>query len=248
MRQSLKRFQLIIVDNGNNFDYTTIFEDAHMSELFLSKLKILQSGSSNIFEMCNEGLRIAQGKYVVFANGYDLFLGNFLETLYSLAEQNHAEIVYPYNYGVPIGDNNIRANSDEKAWEFEEANHELNDKNLSSRLQGFLNGIFYPRIFNKLIRRDFLVNNNITFSTDANIPEWIFCLKCLCLAEKYMRIPEVLYVQLLSGNFESEVDPYRTIAAVKDLEKFMDSMNFFNDKIEVRKAILSNVLKKGFFT
>ena len=153
--------------------------------------------------MCNEGLRAAQGKYVIFANGDDLFLGNFLETLYSLAEQNKADIVYPSNYGILIDNDTVKVNSDEKAWEFEESTYELNDKNLNLRLRGFLNGVFYPRIFNKLIRRDFLTNNGINFSTDTSTPERMFCLECLRFAEKYIRIPQVLYVQLLSKNFKS---------------------------------------------
>ena len=196
--QTLSRFQLIVVNNANDFDCTNIFKDAHMHELFLGRLKILRSESSNIFDMCNEGLSAAQGKYVVFANGDDLFLNNFLETLYYLAEQNNADVVYPANYGIPVGDNTARVNSDEKTWEFEEATNELNDRNLDLRVHGFLDGVFYPRIFNKLIRRDFLIDNNINFSTDEDIPEQIFCLKCLCFAKKYMRISQVLYVQLSS--------------------------------------------------
>ena len=198
LRQTLIRFQLIIVYNANDFDYTNIFKDVHMHEMFLARLKILRSDSSNIFDMCNEGLRATQGKYVVFANSDDLFLSNFLETLYHLAEQNNADVIYPFNYGISVGDNTARVNSDEKAWDFEEAAYELNNRNIDLRVQGFLNGVFYPRIFNKMIRRDFLINNNINFSTDDDIPEKIFCLKCLCFAKKYMRISQSLYVQLCS--------------------------------------------------
>ena len=223
---------------------------------FLAQLKILQSDSSNIFEMCNEGLRAAKGKYVVFANGDDLFLDDFLQNLYSLAEENKADVVYPLNYAVPA-DSNAKLNlkedvlklpaniiTDEKSWDFEEAAHELNEKNLTLRLQGFLSGVFYPSAFNKLIRRNFLLDNDIKFSPDTSEPQWIFCLKCLCLAEKYIRIPQLLYVRLQKKNFEFEFDICRTVASAEELEKFMARMNFFNDDVKLCKAILSRVLKK----
>ena len=215
----------------------------NLKQPFYAKLKVLQSDSSNIFEMCNEGLRAAQGKYVVFANGDDLFLDDFLQSLYHLAEENKADVIYPFGYGVPVDNNTARPVADEKPWEFEGAAHELNEQNLILRLQGFLSGVFYPNVFNKLIRREFLIDNDIKFSADTSEPQWIFCLKCLCLAEKYIRIPQVLYVRLQKRNFEIEFDPYKTIASAEELEKFMARMKFFNDKIQIRKAILSHVLK-----
>ncbi len=119
----------------------------------------------------------------------------------------------------------------------------MNEQNLILRLQGFLDGIFYPNAFNKLIRREFLLDNDIKFSPDTSEPQWIFCLKCLCLAEKYIRIPQVLYIQLQKKIFEMEPDLVRKIESAEELEKFMARMKFFNDKIQIRKAILSHVLK-----
>ncbi len=88
--QSLGRYELIAVDNGSNPDYMNSLK--HLQKNFYGRLKFLWSGSSNIFEMCNEGLRAAQGKYVVFTNGSDLFLDDFLQNLYSLAEQNQGTL------------------------------------------------------------------------------------------------------------------------------------------------------------
>ena len=211
---------------------------------FSLRLKILRSDSSNIFEMCNEGLRAAKGKYVVFANGDDLFLDDFLQSLYHLAEENKADVIYPFGYGVPVDNNTARPVADEKPWEFEAAAYELNEQNLILRLQGFLDGVFYPSAFNKFIRREFLIDNDIKFSADTSEPQWIFCLKCLCLAEKYIRIPQVLYVQLQKKNFEMEPDLVRKIESAEELEKFMARMNFFNNDVKLCKAILSHVLKK----
>ena len=223
---------------------------------FSLRLKILHSDSSDIFEMCNGGLRAAQGKYVVFTSGSDLFLNDFLQSLYSLAEENKADVVYPFKYALLLDNNanfdfeedvqNIDAKilTDEKPWEFEAAAYELNEQNLILRLQGFLDGVFSPSAFNKLIRREFLIDNDIKFSPDTSEPQWIFCLKCLCLAEKYIRIPQLLYVRLQKKNFEFEFDICRTVASAEELEKFMARMNFFNNDVKLCKAILSHVLKK----
>ena len=254
LNQSLGRYELIAVDNGSNPDYMNAVES--LQNPFFPRLKVLQSDSSDIFEMCNEGLRAAKGKYVLFTSGDDLFLDDFLQSLYSLAEQNQADVLYPFKYAVPLDSNanfdsekdvqNLPAKfiTDEKPWEFKEAAHELNDRNLVLRLQGFLNGVFYPSAFNKLIRREFLIDNDIKFSPDTSEPQWIFCLKCLCLAEKYIRIPQVLYVQLQKKNFEMEPDLVRKIESAEELEKFMARMNFFNNDVKLCKAILSHVLKK----
>lgn len=254
LSQFFKRFELVVVDNGSNPDYMNALKKLYY--LFSSRLKILWSDSSNIFEMCNEGLSMAKGKYVLFANGADLFLNNFLQSLYSLAEENRADVVYPFNYALPLEENpkfnlkesvlkiNMKIPVDKKPWEFEEATRELNDQTLILRLQGFLNGIFSPSAFNKLIRREFLLDNDIKFSPDTSEPEWIFCLKCLCLAKKYIRTSQLLYVRLQKKNFEFEFDICRTVASAEELEKFMARMNFFNDDVKLCKAILSRVLKK----
>lgn len=102
--QSLREIEVILVDDGSIDDTCTIIESFKQNDqriVFLKNEKNMGAAYSR-----NRGIKIARGKYLIFLDGDDVFLPSLLETLYTCAERNDAQIVLCDYAQVPSEDIN----------------------------------------------------------------------------------------------------------------------------------------------
>ena len=237
INQTSKDFQLVVVDGGKNEEFTEMLKN--MQNLLLHRLKVVQTNTSNIFEMLNEGLRAAQGEYIIFLDNESIFTNNFVEFFYSIAKENTADIVHTSKYAVPIAVKESNAQMNIYIRDSEKIFTESNEKEYI--LDEWLKWQGNVKIRNKIIRRAFLLENNIEFSANVYMPEWIFYLKCLCLVEKYVVIEDVFYIQLGSENAEKPAEIHKMIDGIEVIEKFIGSV--FTENPELRQKILLAYMK-----
>lgn len=89
LNQTLIDFEFIIIDNGSS-DRSGIIADEYA--LIDSRIHVIHRKCGNIGSGRNVGLDVANGEYISFIDDDDYAEPDFLEFLYNLVCENHAEI------------------------------------------------------------------------------------------------------------------------------------------------------------
>ena len=112
------------------------------------------------------------------------------------------------------------------------------------------NNFLLPSIFNNLIRREFLEEEKISLPFADNMTQWIFSLQCLLLAEKYVRVPQPLYVRISENQPPNYAKDFFTrikslAKCIEALEKLDEEVFYFDEYIN-EKNYLKNLFIKNF--
>lgn len=89
LRQTFKNFEFIIVDNGST-DTSGMIADEYAQKD--NRIKVIHRKCGNIGSGRNAGLDAATGKYIIFVDDDDICNDDFVEFLYNLITENHADI------------------------------------------------------------------------------------------------------------------------------------------------------------
>ena len=194
--QTMQDFEVILVDDCSTDSSIAIAEN--FLERFGGRLKIFSTpqntGSGSIPR--NIGLEHASGDYVYFVDNDDFLIDNALETLYGLAQEYHADVVYMEKV-FDCDEEPVPKKLTIEVWEHTKSFVEeptLDVVDIAGRVQLFLNASFCWAPWEKFLRRDLLVNNDITFPRMTVFEDVIWTFKLLCAAERWLRIPMPLYV------------------------------------------------------
>ena len=190
--QTLKDFEVLLVDDCSTDNSVAIAEK--FLERFDGRLKILRtkknSGSGAVPR--NEGLKFSRGEYIFFMDNDDLLVPAALETLYNLAENFRAEVVYMSRGFVSDGETFAPAAWDKNIFALDKPTFE--SENISERVENFLQTNYGWAPWEKFLRRDFLVANEINFPHVKISEDVLWTFKVICLAKKFLRVPNRLYI------------------------------------------------------
>ena len=192
LNQTMKDFEIIIVDDCSTDNSCAVAET--FSKKFGGRLKIFsfEENTGNASIPRNEGLRFSRGEYVFFMDNDDLITPNALEILYNLAINARADVVYMERGFLLNGENLIDANWDKNSSQI--SNPTLESQNISVRIENFIQTSYGWAPWTKFIRRDFLIANKIDFPHVKISEDVLWTFKIICLAEKFLRIPNQLYI------------------------------------------------------
>ena len=192
LNQTLQDFEVIIVDDCSTDNSCAVAES--FLEKFGGRLKIisLPTNTGNASVPRNEGLRFSRGDFVFFMDNDDLIIPNALETLYNLAINARADVVYMERGFLLTGKNVIAADWDKNSSKI--TNPTLETQNISVRIENFLKTSYGWAPWTKFIRRDFLIANKIDFPQVKIAEDVLWSFKIVCLAENFLRIPNQLYI------------------------------------------------------
>lgn len=249
--QTLQDFEVVLVDDCST-DASPVIAENYL-ERFGGRLKIasLSENSGGGGLPRNVGLEIAQGKYVFFADSDDLFVDTALESLYNFAENYRAEVIYMEKF-FTCGEEPIPEDLKLAAWCHTDSFVEepkLETTDLVERLEKFLSSKFCWSPWAKFMRRDFLIVNEITFPQMTIAEDVIHTFKLICLAERWLRVPEPLYIN--RANSDSLIRRERTpeqliiartnplITGLETLEEFMRGLDFFQKNPAIRLQVLN---------
>ena len=237
--QTLKDFEVLVVDDCSTDSSVEVAEK--FLERFGGRLKILRTekNSGNASLPRNVGLKFSRGEYVFFMDNDDLLTPDALETLYNFAEKFRAEVVCMENAFVcdeeepartlrpvwlispPLVQNKILVESDD----------------IARRLEIFLQAGYSVFPWAKFSRRDFLIDNGITFPHVKIGEDTLWTMQVICLAKNFLRIPNRLYIwrsvkdswSRVSRSPEDKIkfwlDPL--VNGLDFLDEFMDGTEFF---------------------
>jgi glycosyltransferase involved in cell wall biosynthesis len=247
--QTLTDYEVILVDDCSTDNSCAVAES--YLEKFGGRLKIItleeNTGSGAVPR--NVGLEFSRGKYIFFMDSDDLIIDTALETLYDLAEDSQAEVLYmgmyfwcdeepvPKNIGEHYCPNNYFAGKTN-----------LEPEDIPARIEKLLSTYFWWPPWAKFFRRDFLINNNIKFPKVTISEDILQTFKVICLAKKILQISPTLYVHRVNRNsiLHSKRSPEKElifwtnplINGMKYLDEFMSEMEFFKENPVRRLQVL----------
>ena len=248
--QTFKDFEIIVVDDCSTDDSCAIAES--FLEKFGGRLKILtlekNTGSGAVPR--NVGLEYACGKYIFFMDNDDFIVDNALETLYNLAEEHQADVVY-MDCGFICGAEPVPEELIPAAWDSNSIVEEptLDLKNISERVEKFLALRYRWPPWAKFLRRDFLIDNNIKFPSMKTSEDIIWTFKIICTAKRFLRLPMAFYANRSNENSitrrtrspeeESIFWLNPLITGLECLKEFMSGLEYFQENPMAHLQVLN---------
>lgn len=261
LNQTFQAFEVIVVDDCSTDNSVAIVESC--KEKFNGRLKLgkLKFNSGGGGEPCNKGLIISRGEYIFFMDADDILTQKGLEEMYSFAKDYNADTVYCEKYFMSTGvgqeftDNIQLAQTRIQNPPFvDKPTLETND--LSERIKKAINYNYWVTPWLRLVSRDLLIDNDIKFDSliGSNDVNWTF--RVLFCSKRFLRVPNPYYVRrmhtdsvslrrrTISEHVHKWMD--RTIRSLKDMDNFMNGIEFFRENLDYRHAVLYTFIKNDF--
>ena len=177
IHQTLTDIELICVDDGSTDDSLSIIKEYQQAD---ERVRILTESNAGPSIARNKGLARARGKYVIFLDADDFYEDTLLEKLYNLAEEHALDVAICkfdiYNNRKARFEDNIRSDHGEIFAETDVVSKNDYPDVILSCTTGY--------IWNKLFRREFLVEKELTFDEELRVFEDThFVVNALSLAD-----------------------------------------------------------------
>ena len=177
INQTLTDIELICVDDGSTDNSLSIIKEYQQTD---ERVRILTENNAGPSIARNKGLARARGKYVIFLDADDFYEENLLEKLYDLAEEEKLDVAICkfdiYNNRKAKFEDNIRSDHGEIFTESDVVSKNDYPDVILSCTTGY--------IWNKLFRREFLVEKELVFDEELRVFEDThFVVNALSLAE-----------------------------------------------------------------
>lgn len=158
LSQSLKEFELILVDDGSTDGSSERCDEYARQD---SRVVVLHQKNGGICNARNAALKIAKGEYIAFSDHDDEYLPGLLENAYTRAKRDNADIVkFCKKEYVIINGITVRTKGTSLA------DCTYNNDEIKELFFEFLNGKVFECVWDALFRREFLIENRILFDED----------------------------------------------------------------------------------
>ena len=243
VEQTFQNFEVIVIDDCSTD--CSVAEVKKFIPQFNNRLQIksLKKNSGGSAIPKNTGLKMARGKYVTFLDSDDYFSKTALEEIVKIAEDTDAEVIHcAYYFTFKDGENKISKGTFQQTCHVDKTTLEPFD--IGERIKKFIErGILWWGC-NKLFRRNFLLENKITFPTINVWEDLVFTFKCIVCAKNYVRVPNCFYYYRNRQDSLSHVpkDAFgitgNLLKVVNYLDDFMSQKEFFQKNPKFRYMIL----------
>ncbi len=250
LEQTFRDFEVIVVDDCSTDGSHSIVQS--YAEKFGGRLKLfrLPKNSGNNGIPNNRGLALSRGQYVLFMDSDDAVTPDALEKLYDAAKIFDADVVGAERYyEVPDefwNDKNYRRQP-KPVRDFLVSKPTLISADFSERVKDCYNFRFLWNIWSKLIRRDFLIENEISITNEMANDMLLTCFLVFS-AERYVLIPDTInFYRLLAGSLTHKTDDPKKyfrryaralIVGFNHLEKFLSGREFFIQHPDMKNLAL----------
>ena len=183
LNQTYTDFELILVDDGSPDHCGLICNQYAQKD---NRVRVIHKDNGGVSLARNVALDIASGRYVTFCDSDDYYKPDWLESLITVAKNNHADMV--------VG-NYLHVSEDKEI--FNQSHHESGtyvistpEEKISYTISHILGNKHGWEIWSRLFRLDIIQSNNIRFcETCENFAEDLgFVLEYLLYTEKLLSI------------------------------------------------------------
>ena len=265
--QTMQDFEVVAVDDCSTDNSVEVVES--FAEKFSGRLHVIKlpknTGTPGLPR--NVGIQFARGKYIIFLDSDDLLTKTALEELSGLAEEFQADFVHTEGCHVLWGDKRISIDfpkmtdmdelTNPKNFSYKTFKRSLSplpktpvfeSENLLERLKNWVSWDYDWSTCTVFCLRDFLVKNQIFFSSMRTSEDVSFSFECLFRAKKYLRVPNVTYIirprigSISRDNPTIEDNFHKRIGALNDgfneFVRIMGDIAFFKNNSNYRYAVL----------
>lgn len=245
--QTFQDFEIIVVDDCSTDNSLAIVKS--YLEKFGGRLKIsrMKKNSGSAPAPRNKGFNFSRGEYVFFIDPDDLLTPTALEEFYTLAKRYDADVVYTEKYYAKNSDSpEIRESHWQKGGFVDKPT--LEPYNLAERVQGIVQERYSLEPWNNLIKRNFIVENKISFPALKVYDDELWTYAAVLHAKKYLRVPRPLCIHRFheSSNTGATRKPLEhvkfflgpVILGTKILDDIMSKIEFFQTNPQYRYAVL----------
>ena len=259
LAQTFQDFEVIVVDDCSTDNSVEVVES--YAYKFGGRLKIfcLAKNSGNNGIPNNTGLSLSRGEYVIFFDSDDAVTADALEKLYIAAKEFNADVVACEKYyEIPAE----FWNDAEYMRQLEPVSYQRGDfvdrptlitADFSRRVKDCYNFRFLWNIWSKLIRRDFLIENDITVTNEMANDMLLTCF-LVYSAERYVRIPDAInfYRVVESSLTHQKRDPQKQLqkycralrVGFEHLDKFLSDREFFRQNPALKYLALETYVRE----
>lgn len=181
--QTYQNIELILVDDCGSDDSMTIVHGYLASYASIDVHIISHQKNRGLSAARNSGMEKSSGEYVYFLDSDDYITPDCIEAL--------VKPLHHKKYDVVVGD--YQSSNGEKS-DLKLHNEELSGQQV---LNSYANGLWYVMAWNKLCRKDFLLDNNLTFEEGYLHEDVIWSFKLACKAQSMYVINKVTYNYLV---------------------------------------------------
>ena len=186
VHQTLTDIELICVDDGSTDNSLSIIKEYQQTD---ERIRILTENNAGPSIARNKGMARARGEYVIFLDADDFYDETLLEKLYNLAEEEKLDIAVCkfdiYNNRKAKFEDNIKSDHGEIFVEAGVVSKNDYPDVILSCTTGY--------VWNKLFRREFLVEKEIAFDEELRVFEDThFVVTALSLADRVGKCHERL--------------------------------------------------------
>lgn len=185
LASSHTELEVIAVDDGSRDGSGEILDEYAAKD---SRVKVVHQENAGAGIARNRGLAIARGKYVAFVDPDDFVAANQFERLVDVAEETDAQIVgagfsrYDASGTKKVSETRIK-------WRVKDLPRVFSAAEAADRIFA----TFLPAPWNKLFRRDFIVEHKLAFQSLPRSNDLCFSFTALALADRLTVVDETLY-------------------------------------------------------
>ena len=192
--QTFQDFEVIVVDDCSTDKSCDVVEsyllefNSEYEKLKLLRRKVNSGGEGT---PRNIGVNISCGEYILFIDSDDFIKTTALEELYTIAKKFDADVVHCEKFLQFLdGQENFQIESYQTGEFVNEPT--LLTEDLSQRVSDMYHRRFLLNVWSKLIRREFIAENQITTLEGIISPDVIFTYCLVYLAKNYVRVPNII--------------------------------------------------------
>ena len=263
LAQTFQDFEVIIVDDCSTDNSCAVVEN--YIPKFSGRLKFsrMEKNSGGPGAPSNKAVALSRGKYVYVMDNDDLIVKNALEIFYNHAEKFNADVVYT-DRGFRFENNadklfpaqeDLRLSGWQRQGLFVDK-PTLDSEDLAERVQKFCKIQLGWCAWQKLVRRDLLIENDITFPNLRSSADIIWTIGIMYHAKNFLRIPNPLYIYRNNTNsitrrkktISEEIDFWMeiNIEGIKFLEDWLGKQKFFKENPKYKFDLLEMFEKIHF--
>ena len=251
LAQTFQNFEVIVVDDCSTDNSVAVVQS--YAEKFGGRLKLahMKKNTGSAGFPRNKGIELSRGEYLFFMDADDLVTPTALEELYTQAKKFDADVVHCEKF-FQVSDeilNDTERKKFLKPWNYLTGENFLVteplvwENNFEERIKFFGQRKLIWNVWNQLIRRDFITDNEIKF---CNIvaEDMIFTICELCSAKKYVLLPNVIYYyrqsegSVMRGKKDLSKLLRRQVKALREavryIEKFLSEREFFSRRPDLK--------------
>ncbi len=191
LSQNFKDYEIILVNDGSTDNSGSICDQYAKKHQFI---RVIHKENEGLGPTRNAGVKLAKGKYVYHCDSDDWLSPNLLQDCYTAAESNDANIVV-FGYTIYTEENELKQYQTIKA---PQGFYETKTEAREFFIEQFSNSFVVQSACNRLIKRDFLINNDIWFKPFRRCQDVIFSLDLFGKASRVFCIDKSYYNYIIT--------------------------------------------------